>query len=240
MIKFTKEQLSEIKFMYESGISMQDIANKFGVSRPTIKKRLDNLNVSIRAGHTAAIASENQTKICKICGEELPLEAFNKGNAKFGRRTICRTCEHKQANTDEVRERKRLRRQERSKNDAEYKKKRQQVDLEKLLKDDQSYIKYLVRNAKRRAKLKNIPFNIDFSDLTLPKTCPLLGIELKKHLGEGNYVQDDCPTIDRIIPELGYVKGNVQIISQKANRIKSNASYKEVLSVAENLQKLIH
>ena len=39
--------------------------------------------------------------------------------------------------------------------------------------------------------------------------------------------QDDSPSIDKIIPEKGYVKGNVAIISQLVNRVKNNAKTPE-------------
>ena len=42
---------------------------------------------------------------------------------------------------------------------------------------------------------------------------------------------DNSPTIDRIVPELGYVKGNVVVVSAKANRIKNDATITEILSV---------
>lgn len=34
----------------------------------------------------------NQTKICKRCGKELPLEMFGKGRGKDGRRPWCKEC----------------------------------------------------------------------------------------------------------------------------------------------------
>jgi hypothetical protein len=35
------------------------------------------------------------------------------------------------------------------------------------------------------------------------------------------------------VPAKGYVKGNVAVISTRANRIKSNATYKEIQMVAD-------
>ena len=40
------------------------------------------------------------------------------------------------------------------------------------------------------------------------------------------------PSLDRIIPELGYVPGNVQVISHQANTMKSNATLKELKAFA--------
>ena len=70
---------------------------------------------------------------------------------------------------------------------------------------------------KKRAFKKNIPFDIDVSDIIIPKVCPILGIELSFGIGK---VHDESPSLDRIVPEKGYVKGNCFIISSKANRMK--------------------
>ena len=47
-------------------------------------------------------------------------------------------------------------------------------------------------------------------------------------MGNGK-IGDTSPTLDKIIPERGYVKGNVQVISHKANSMKRNASLDELL-----------
>jgi hypothetical protein len=60
-----------------------------------------------------------------------------------------------------------------------------------------------------------------------PKVCPIFGIEL--HWGRcGMGGIDSSPTLDRINPKLGYVKGNVMIISMLANKIKNNATPKQL------------
>lgn len=82
---------------------------------------------------------------------------------------------------------------------------------------------------KCRAKRKGIPFNIALDDLEIPDACPVLGIPLKGW-GENNVggYKDDSPSIDKFIPELGYVKGNVSIISFKANLLKRDSSLEEI------------
>ena len=81
-------------------------------------------------------------------------------------------------------------------------------------------------NAKRRARVRNIPFNLMKDDIVIPSHCFILGIKLKRKVGRGNC--DTSPVLDRIIPDLGYVRDNVQIISAKANNIKSNANLREI------------
>jgi hypothetical protein len=46
-------------------------------------------------------------------------------------------------------------------------------------------------------------------------------------------VRDNTSSLDKIIPELGYVKGNVQWLSQKANTMKSNATRTELENFAQ-------
>lgn len=84
-----------------------------------------------------------------------------------------------------------------------------------------NYEQLLLTDAKKRANQKSLPFNIDLSDIVIPSMCPILNIPLiiSKVKPSAN-----SPSVDRIIPEKGYTKGNVQIISRKANTMKSNAT----------------
>jgi len=84
--------------------------------------------------------------------------------------------------------------------------------------------------AKGRASEKNIPFTITEQDIHVPDTCPILGISLM--VGD-NVVQDASPTLDRINPEKGYVPDNIQVISHKANRGKSNFTLDELKKLFE-------
>lgn len=84
----------------------------------------------------------------------------------------------------------------------------------------------LWQSAKDRALKFNLPFDIEISDVVIPKYCKILGIPLFK--GSGGPTANS-PSLDRIIPELGYIKENIQVISFKANTMKSNATKDEMI-----------
>ena len=91
--------------------------------------------------------------------------------------------------------------------------------------------------AKCRAKKLQVPCDIDLEDVVIPNQCPVLKINLAK----GNQTsQDTSPSLDRIFPELGYVKGNIWVISHRANRIKNDSSLKELKQLIIALEKQEH
>lgn len=91
----------------------------------------------------------------------------------------------------------------------------------------------LFDKAKARAKKKNLEFTIDKSDYVIPEFCPILGVRIIQGT-KGNY--DNTPSIDRIDNSKGYVKGNVQIISNKANTMKNSATQEELIMFAKWIQ----
>ncbi len=103
----------------------------------------------------------------------------------------------------------------------------------------QSPMRYLLYRAKHRAKQQGIPFDISEDDVVIPTHCPVLGIELKWNLGIGRKgYHPDSPSVDKIVPSIGYVKGNVRVISARANLLKNNATSQELLLVLRDLLKL--
>lgn len=91
---------------------------------------------------------------------------------------------------------------------------------------DQNISEFLCKTARKRAQEKGLPFNLTPDDLPVPENCPVLGIPL----GRGNGKPfGGSPSVDRFIPELGYVKGNVAVISHRANSLKSNACAEELM-----------
>ena len=84
--------------------------------------------------------------------------------------------------------------------------------------------RYLLKLARQRAEKLGVPFRITEEHIQIPRVCPALGIPLMPHSKtNGPY----SPTVDRLIPELGYIPGNVHVISSKANCAKSNLTLKE-------------
>lgn len=84
--------------------------------------------------------------------------------------------------------------------------------------------------SKRVAKDKNLPHDLtpDYIKSLWPadNRCPVFGREFyKARRGES---RDCSPSLDRIIPEKGYTKGNIVIVSLKANRMKNNGSLEEL------------
>lgn len=92
--------------------------------------------------------------------------------------------------------------------------------------------------ARHRAKEKNLPFNISEEDINIPDICPVLGIPMQTAFGKGK-ARANSPSLDRIIPEKGYVKGNVITVSNRANTIKNNATPEEIIAVGEFYKKLL-
>jgi hypothetical protein len=90
----------------------------------------------------------------------------------------------------------------------------------------------LHRTAKDRAKKQGLPFDLAYTDIIIPDVCPLLNIPIKQTRGS---FCDNSPTLDRIIPALGYTKKNVWVISNLANRIKTNATPEQIITVGQNL-----
>ena len=75
----------------------------------------------------------------------------------------------------------------------------------------------VVTKTKERAKKKNLPHNIDkdYIQTIFPNDskCPALGIEME--IAESNKSgKDNSPSLDRLIPEKGYVEGKSRLSCQ--------------------------
>lgn len=74
-------------------------------------------------------------------------------------------------------------------------------------------------------------------DVIVPERCPILGIEMSFH---SNRKEDNSHSLDRIDPNKGYIKGNIWVISLRANRIKNDATVSELRMIADAIeQKLL-
>lgn len=86
-----------------------------------------------------------------------------------------------------------------------------------------------INNMLRAARASGREYNLTREDIVIPKTCPALGIPLDLTPGSS---RDTTPSLDRINNAKGYVRGNIVIVSFRANRLKSNACAAELTRLA--------
>ena len=100
----------------------------------------------------------------------------------------------------------------------------------------------LLYDSKDTAKRQGVPHNLtkEYLRSITPEDnmCPILKVPFKHERGKGRIIHPHTMSLDRIVPSLGYVEGNVMWISHRANVIKGEATAKEVclvgLYLAEN------
>jgi hypothetical protein len=98
----------------------------------------------------------------------------------------------------------------------------------------------MLNRAKTRARRDGVPFDIDYDYLysILTEKCPALGIPFDWSFvgpndeGVGGTPLPVSPSLDRFYPELGYVRGNVHIISHLANVMKNSGTVSQVVTLA--------
>jgi hypothetical protein len=152
------------------------------------------------------------TKVCGGCNTAKPITQFHKSKrTKDGLQTRCAECNNKAG--------KEWARKNRKKVAARQKELRRQ--------DPRNH---MCHAAKYRAKRDDLPFDLKYTDFKIPEFCPVLGIPLV--MGEGKH-HSNSPTLDKIIPQLGYVKDNVIVVSHRANSLKSDATLEELKQIYE-------
>jgi len=82
--------------------------------------------------------------------------------------------------------------------------------------------KRIFHRIKSRATRKGLEFNLELSDIKLPEKCPVYNHAFIYNDTEWTY------SVDRIDNSKGYTRENIQIISNKANRLKNNATIEEI------------
>jgi hypothetical protein len=92
--------------------------------------------------------------------------------------------------------------------------------------------KKLLQQCKNRSKKRNIEFNLQLEDIIIPELCPYLLVPFIVGT-KGNY--EYTHSIDRIDNSKGYVKGNIEVVTKKANSMKNSASKEELLNFANSI-----
>ncbi len=158
----------------------------------------------------------NNSKKCNFCLEIKPLDDFYR--SRDGHTPNCKKCtlERYPHKTQE------WTREERNKR-----------NLQSNIRRRDNPEKFLYNAAKSRAVKKNIEFNITIEDIHIPEFCPVLGIKLEFACER---VSHYSPTLDRIDNSKGYTKGNVMVISWKANSIKNIGTAEEHEKIAKYMR----
>jgi hypothetical protein len=147
------------------------------------------------------------------CNVEKPLNEFWRQSSKRnGRQSECKPCMRLRTNAYHRAHREELR----GPNNAQITRRRQQDPVGAIL-----------RAVKARAKQVGLEFNLTREDIVIPEFCPVLGIRVRFGLGWGRGGHDYSASVDRFDNERGYVKGNIVVVSYRANRLKSDATIAE-------------
>ncbi len=187
--------------------------------------------------------------ICYCCKKTLPTEMFTKSTSrKRGVDAYCKPCRKIKRELDKERNN-RVRRKTYAENPEarqkyldyhknnyhKIKDKRKEYTKEYLQdKDNRAFVMF--NTAKGRANKFNLEFNIEPCDVVIPEMCPYLNIPISLETGRGR--KKDGPSLDRIDNTKGYIKGNVQVISNLANTMKNSATIDELKVFATNILKV--
>ena len=92
-------------------------------------------------------------------------------------------------------------------------------------------VSYIYSQIKNNAKQRNLEFNLTKDDIVIPEYCPILKVKLDVNTmsTKNRY----APSVDRIDSKKGYIKGNIMVISIKANMMKNDATDEELLNFSE-------
>ena len=94
-----------------------------------------------------------------------------------------------------------------------------------------------MRSCRARAKEKSLAFDIDTDYIVSIWTgiCPVFKTELDINAKRG---QKGHAQLDKVDPTLGYIRGNVVWLSERANRIKDDATIEDLEMLLQWLKSL--
>lgn len=169
------------------------------------------------------VTNDPAVRTCTKCGVAKPVSDFHPRRDRAGKgrgalMSACKECHRATQRSAYHADIEKSRAYHRKKKRGYYSKKR-----------DFDPVRWMLGVLKARARRAGIPFDLAPPDVFIPEHCPVLGLKLRRP-GDGS--KDDSPSFDRIDPRKGYVRGNVTIISMRANRLKSDATVAELERVA--------
>jgi len=169
--------------------------------------------------------SEKNLKRCKKCEEIRPISEYWVGNIyKDNLQPYCKLCYY-DYKEDECEFKTFFLRKSRSKGKWDFKIK--PTDIPNVEIEETRVV-----DKKRRT-------HISWRAIKYPKVCPILNDELKwgkkgtNGNNKGGTADPFSPSLDRIDSKLGYIPGNVMIISTRANSMKSNATPEQLVKFSK-------
>jgi hypothetical protein len=169
-------------------------------------------------------------KTCSCCKQTLSVTEFRKHSTTKDRLdSYCKQCKNQYG------------REYRQKNKERIKQQRKKYRGYENIDD---HLKYMLAQAKRRAKERQLDFDIDLDYLRsiFIENCPVDGEPLDwgrtMVTNQDNRVNPRTPSLDRNNSTFGYTKDNVAIISHRWNTWKSNMSIQDVKALYKYMQKL--
>lgn len=157
-------------------------------------------------------------KICKDCGQNLPLSAFDihyNTNEK-SLRSNCRKCRYQRYKTSFL---------------------FKDTLLLDLSSNEQKFrlAKKLLSSTKHWAKKRKLEFNLTLDDfLNIPTHCPVTGEPFILFSSD----RSKSLSVDRINNSKGYIRGNILFVSYRVNHLKSDASIDELARIVQVYQQL--
>lgn len=100
---------------------------------------------------------------------------------------------------------------------------------------ERSPVRYLFNQARYRAKIRGIEFSIEFEDLKVPETCPIMDIPLFFSPGKRT---DNSYSLDRKDNSKGYTAENTRVISWLANGRKGDLSVEQIERLYQYVKEL--
>ena len=206
-------------------------------------------------------ANSLERRCCTKCAESKPLDKFRTGlnrTGKLYRHGSCNACQTNAATEwtaahrphvnavqlrryheskkldDKFMERKRAHPREGSRR---YRSKPGVLEIMRTrakLSRQNDIVKYLIRSARARSVQRGRDFDltIEWGRARWTGKCELTGIEFDWSLGRGSLWS---PSIDRVIPALGYVQTNCRFVLQAVNQFKGAGSDEEMMRIAAAL-----
>ena len=180
-------------------------------------------------------------KICKYCGKDYPLEKFVKNkNCKDGYAGICRNCQNKYSRNWKLKNRNILLPRRRKDYAERYKLiNNRNEELRKKQYPLKRRCQILRQGMADRSKNKGIEFDKPFftvaylmNRLINNLNCECCGKKLDIKFKKDKRFNDDSPSIDRVNPLKGYIKGNIAILCWRCNKHKQNSTSKELRMIA--------